>query len=315
MCGEQSADSLADSEGNGSSPRVRGTVCVGSNLQAACRFIPACAGNRLHTRHLLTSRPVHPRVCGEQTDGRRTGLFEVGSSPRVRGTDSGSGASRGRWRFIPACAGNRINKLRIITCYTVHPRVCGEQSSPITIEPGSAGSSPRVRGTESIRRLPPIGDRFIPACAGNRKMTSIWQSMRSVHPRVCGEQSAVLPDQRPINGSSPRVRGTDFNGGSVASAGRFIPACAGNSSLMTGWGSIRTVHPRVCGEQCVCVCVCVCGSSPRVRGTALDRKISQVGLRFIPACAGNSRNLSSPSTTPAVHPRVCGEQRSRRARI
>ena len=31
------------------------------------RFIPACAGNSSDEPIALSGRPVHPRVCGEQT--------------------------------------------------------------------------------------------------------------------------------------------------------------------------------------------------------------------------------------------------------
>ena len=50
---------------------------------------------------------------------------------------------------------------------------------------------------------------------------------------------------------------------------RFIPACAGNSSLSMRGATARPVHPRVCGELRLAVNVrwCKGGSSPRVRGT------------------------------------------------
>ena len=50
-------------------------------------------------------------------------------------------------------------------------------------------------------------------------------------------------------GSSPRVRGTEDDlqkfGGDV----RFIPACAGNSHVVSPYNWQIAVHPRVCGEQ------------------------------------------------------------------
>ena len=51
-----------------------------------------------------------------------------------------------------------------------------------------------------------------------------------------------------------------------------------------------------------------CGSSPRVRGTvAAARAVNQI-LRFIPACAGNSKDEGTICRVIPVHPRVCGEQ-------
>ena len=50
--------------------------------------------------------------------------------------------------------------------------------------------------------------RFIPACAGNRHRPTAGRMRRSVHPRVCGEQTDEGADYTSQYGSSPRVRGT-----------------------------------------------------------------------------------------------------------
>ena len=71
------------------------------------------------------------------------------------------------------------------------------------------------------------------------------------------------------------------------------------------------VHPRVCGEQegIYGSVFTHYGSSPRVRGTVQLTAQILSPCRFIPACAGNSRNRSCTDRTQPVHPRVCGEQR------
>ena len=51
----------------------------------------------------------------------------------------------------------------------------------------------------------------------------------------------------------------------------------------------------------------VAGSSPRVRGTRIRRRLGEERDRFIPACAGNSSRSSRRPDRPSVHPRVCGE--------
>ena len=82
----------------------------------------------------------------------------------------------------------------------------------------------------------------------------------------------------------------------VTEHGRFIPACAGNSLRQA---SNAFGHDNV-------------GSSPRVRGT-VDASGINVGVnRFIPACAGNSRGQHATTVRHTVHPRVCGEQQSKR---
>ena len=155
---------------------------------------------------------------------------------------------------------------------TVHPRVCGEQSSVVISVFCTIGSSPRVRGTAVSAPLVTKGLRFIPACAGNRSQSRGLIMLLSVHPRVCGEQITVLCDEAPYYGSSPRVRGTVPTRLTQSKPRRFIPACAGNSAPHPVKYFQKTVHPRVCGEQ-----VSrqrpgfrYAGSSPRVRGTGLE---------------------------------------------
>ena len=71
-----------------------------------------------------------------------------------------------------------------------------------------------------------------------------------------------------------------------------------------------SVHPRVCGEQLFAkfIGLQIAGSSPRVRGTASESPPADNSVRFIPACAGNSKLPGMPDGIGAVHPRVCGEQ-------
>ena len=175
------------------------------------------------------STSVHPRVCGEQ-QGPIARQSEIrGSSPRVRGTARGDVIRTLEDRFIPACAGNSGGTPCYWTDCPVHPRVCGEQNSAGRTLCYRYGSSPRVRGTETLKADEGGHLRFIPACAGNRIRPSHSAASRAVHPRVCGEQG--LPKANPPyrNGSSPRVRGTDQARPTPPAQPRFIPACAGNS--------------------------------------------------------------------------------------
>ena len=112
------------------------------------------------------------------------------------------------------------------------------------------------------------------------------------------------------SGSSPRVRGTVellLETGLIA---RFIPACAGNRLISMSSKRFPTVHPRVCGEQWQSLSSHPndAGSSPRVRGTGTRPRLCQAVIRFIPACAGNSRREFLAACATPVHPRVCGEQ-------
>ena len=255
------------------------------------RFIPACAGNSPSWSWSPAHPPVHPRVCGELIHPHQFRAFAAGSSPRVRGTRLGGVAPQRLLRFIPACAGNSIRRVRRAGHRAVHPRVCGELAAVVDAQLEMHGSSPRVRGTRGPRK--------------GRARTA------PVHPRVCGELYGITAMLSASAGSSPRVRGTLIKAGAVAETRRFIPACAGNSARPAQRRPGRSVHPRVCGELGI-VKMPRCsntGSSPRVRGTRVCAVDVQDGWRFIPACAGNSRSTTAVLVPRTVHPRVCGELR------
>ena len=213
-------------------------------------------------------------------------------------------------RFIPACAGNSPLVTMNPCCSSVHPRVCGEQSCAISLARMMRGSSPRVRGTVTMNKTAMAVIRFIPACAGNRAIWCPALILRTVHPRVCGEQLSGKQVMRSATGSSPRVRGTVLSPITFPLEIRFIPACAVNRQYPAICSDTAPVHPRVCGEQSSLYCrqPFMTGSSPRVRGTDLtDNSFKQI-RRFIPACAGNRLSLATTKRIGAVHPRVCGEQ-------
>ena len=192
---------------------------------------------------------VHPRVCGEQ-DGTEVRCSQnTGSSPRVRGTARARNGYGICCRFIPACAGNRRDRSPEAHVAPVHPRVCGEQSGDTRLNGVKVGSSPRVRGTGSCRSAPAKASRFIPACAGNRPSSRYRVLDLTVHPRVCGEQVTGNPQFFAVNGSSPRVRGTEPDTYQKNHGLRFIPACAGNRDAASVQNEEPSVHPRVCGEQ------------------------------------------------------------------
>ena len=50
------------------------------------------------------------------------------------------------------------------------------------------------------------------------------------------------------------------------------------------------------------------GSSPHTRGTPLAEHFADLGVRFIPACAGNARSTPWPMPGQTVHPRMRGER-------
>ena len=221
-----------------------------------------------------------------------------------------------RVRFIPAGAGNTHAPRIEPVCVSVHPRGCGEHLCSASLRLLAIGSSPRVRGTPQPCGNQLVLQRFIPAGAGNTPAGHRRRRVQSVHPRGCGEHSAIVSTAvRPI-GSSPRVRGTPWGPPAMPAIRRFIPAGAGNTASPAPRARQRPVHPRGCGEHGLYRYAVLSdgGSSPRVRGTHQQNRRPVARLRFIPAGAGNT--LTSPrSLMPlAVHPRGCGEHNNKPTR-
>ncbi len=254
---------------SGSSPRLRGTHTGKLSTSKGARFIPASAGNTGTPRHGRTVPAVHPRVCGEHVHPVTCHCPLAGSSPRLRGTQGHRARRESPGRFIPASAGNTFLKSPSTLASAVHPRVCGEHSTGARSTLPRYGSSPRLRGTPGVPIYDDVRTRFIPASAGNTSMLNDTFSIRSVHPRVCGEHEMEARLEAVGLGSSPRLRGTLAYGIPRRVDRRFIPASAGNTFPYHGYIASTTVHPRVCGEhyQKRWIEDKSRGSSPRLRGT------------------------------------------------
>ena len=167
VCGERHAVHGARRGGDGSSPRMRGTLPPRGIPPLQPRFIPAYAGNANRSVRIPRRLSVHPRVCGERLVRHRRNLPPLGSSPRMRGTRMCSRLRVRPTRFIPAYAGNARRLRTARASPTVHPRVCGERSGMLPKASQIAGSSPRMRGTQTVEPFNRRLHRFIPAYAGN----------------------------------------------------------------------------------------------------------------------------------------------------
>ena len=305
----------------------------GGAIEHPPRFIPACAGNTAASTARPAGNGSSPPVRGTLRQIPRMWSWIRGSSPPVRGTRRPHPrlcAPTVATRFIPACAGNTFKRASLFDVSPVHPRLCGEHELPVGHILRWNGSSPPVRGTQPLKprqavpipgSSPPVRGtlrlfqaavdcrRFIPTCAGNTVCPTCTLPSQSVHPRLCGEHMTRLGKPERDAGSSPPVRGTRATPDPKRHGGRFIPACAGNTATRgNAWPPIP-VHPRLCGEHFAFGARTADedGSSPPVRGTRCAFARARCLVRFIPACAGNTRFWSSPSCGKTVHPRLCGE--------
>ncbi len=146
-CGEHLRREVEAFHDVGSSPHLRGTPPDRTPAPAAERFIPAPAGNTSCRSGGRTSRPVHPRTCGEHLRLHSTSSRPNGSSPHLRGTHWPPYGSVSSVRFIPAPAGNTAPSADRPTASPVHPRTCGEHPGKSFLKERSNGSSPHLRGT------------------------------------------------------------------------------------------------------------------------------------------------------------------------
>ena len=179
--------------------------------QAVQRFIPAYVGNTPKDLRRNARLSVHPRVCGEHRRSTSRRPNPIGSSPRMWGTPRAVTARRVLPRFIPAYVGNTGQGAGADIVIPVHPRVCGEHSVPAVGRRTSAGSSPRMWGTQPGISKHERARRFIPAYVGNTFSRSAWRLALAVHPRVCGEHLKMLLSGLEYIGSSPRMWGTLFS--------------------------------------------------------------------------------------------------------
>ncbi len=166
VCGENSLSASPASICDGSPPRVRGKLVKQIGYTVTVRITPACAGKtKVYTRYKYQQMD-HPRVCGENNCSLSKCKWRGGSPPRVRGKPSCSSFSDNAIRITPACAGKTQFRVWRLSPGSDHPRVCGENSTPLTHSSTSCGSPPRVRGKRPCAPSPTRCPRITPACAG-----------------------------------------------------------------------------------------------------------------------------------------------------
>ena len=125
---------------------------------------------------------------------------------------------------------------------------------------------------------------------------------------MCGGTAAGAYLDEVTLGLSPRVRGNPPGALRANCAAGSIPACAGEPQDDLRPAVCPTVYPRVCGGtgSLVLSAMRTAGLSPRVRGNLVIVVRSGVGVRSIPACAGEPRVLAHYRKNHQVYPRVCG---------
>ena len=216
--------------------------------------------------------------------------------------------ARGPRGSIPACAGEPTGLPILPVRPGVYPRVCGGTGYCRFRRTIGAGLSPRVRGNHLPFHGCLLHGRSIPACAGEPISPRSASASATVYPRVCGGTISMQAGRVDEGGLSPRVRGNRSAAPSTYMATRSIPACAGEPSYSSRTPGQRRVYPRVCGGTHLVQSLTyeAGGLSPRVRGNLPVEADNPLGMRSIPACAGEPNNTSPGISAHQVYPRVCG---------
>ena len=249
-CGEHARRARRATQRRGSSPRMRGARCPRPASRATTRIIPADAGSTGCELAVSERIEDHPRGCGEHGEAVGHSATQEGSSPRMRGAP-------------------------VLTTLTVlhkvdHPRGCGEHARPWCPKQVEQGSSPRMRGARITWSRPRVESRIIPADAGSTIFGVIGVAQTTDHPRGCGEHLQIMTVARPLEGSSPRMRGAQRHDVLEWIKSRIIPADAGSTSQTRIFHRMRR------------------GSSPRMRGAHFAWITKMIAMGIIPADAGST---------------------------
>ena len=190
----------------------------------------------------------------------------------------------------------------------VYPRACGGTEWSRRQSRATRGLSPRVRGNLVAAADGQQRRRSIPARAGEPLPKRLPGQSPRVYPRACGGTQHVAGRQLRVEGLSPRVRGNPPARLNTYRMGGSIPARAGEPNLCSVEPHYPGVYPRACGgtETSQPLNSRATGLSPRVRGNPMATSWNLLGLRSIPARAGEPVPFVTPATATEVYPRACG---------
>ena len=153
-----------------------------------------------------------------------------------------------------------------------------------------------------------VGQRSIPARAGEPAGGSLAGGARRVYPRPCGGARRSRGSTISRRGLSPPVRGSLDHHVGGRNDGGSIPARAGEPAPCCPCSLAGTVYPRPCGgaETDASTAASSGGLSPPVRGSRDYETARSSDARSIPARAGEPCGGPPRRWTARVYPRPCG---------
>ena len=168
-----------------------------------------------------------------------------------------------------------------------------------------------MRGKPGANGAVVMGERIIPAHAGQTPRPRATPTARTDHPRACGANRRCAMVRQLAYGSSPRMRGKLSPTTSRYNFPRIIPAHAGQTAPYVHRTFCRADHPRACGANVSALSkiISISGSSPRMRGKRYGTASHNPQGRIIPAHAGQTDLANALGVDRSDHPRACGANR------
>ena len=259
---------------------------------------------------------VYPRPGGGNLGGVLQPGKHLGLSPHGRGKPIAPIAMIAMIRSIPARAGETIRLFSARGGNTVYPRTGGGNTARGATASASNGLSPHGRGkpVQSHRYI--LGERSIPARAGETKEGKSAAGLCQVYPRTGGGNYGKIVGARPSRGLSPHGRGKLIHKRTPAPGTRSIPARAGETRRRHRRYLWRRVYPRTGGGNGLGFSSPrrFGGLSPHGRGKPAHHHRLPVRGGSIPARAGETVSVSNIGREVVVYPRTGGGNPGRRGR-
>ena len=135
---------------------------------------------------------------------------------------------------------------------TVHPHVCGENAVAYLTTRNVTRFTPTCVGKTCTAREIWAKVTGSPPRVWGKRIVILWSVIPlPVHPHVCGENFLFAGQGLGQGGSPPRVWGKLLHSHSPPPASRFTPTCVGKTLPESIEITRLSVHPHVCGENCL----------------------------------------------------------------
>ena len=313
MYGEAATDPQGASEGQGLSPRVRGSLYVRRGALNDVRTIPTPTGKPGPASVSASEAGDYPRAYGEAAPRWCSGPGSPTLSPRLRGSRRAIIYDDFPVGTIPAPTGKPLRTTMACCPTRVYPRAYGEAGFMVSWRAFHVGLSPRLRGslTTDPDRFPCA--RSIPAPTGKPLLRGPRPRASWVYPRAYGEAASGSGITYSLTGLSPRLRGSHRRHQCLHSRNGSIPAPTGKPTATGDLSFMSWVYPRAYGEARPSWYVVILrrGLSPRLRGSRTREVGGRVVAGSIPAPTGKPQTKAMTPLTPQVYPRAYGEAKVR----